>query len=129
MERPSEFPWGRILVLAPGDSFNASYIKRSLESFGVPVLHREGSPVEVFAALTGEDWASISGCIAVDVGPALFADIAQNARKVPCLFAGYHAGGWFPGPYAWMCPPFASYQVVETYLAMLTGTVSAAAKP
>lgn len=109
---------GKILLLAGPSSFAAGYIKRSLEFVGIPVLSPPGSASEAFAQLTEEDWASVIGCIAADVGPALFADITKGARFVPCLFVGSCCGGWFPGPYAWLTPPFAPFQILDALAAM-----------
>ena len=109
---------GKILLLAGPSSFTAAYLKRSLDFLGIPVLSPPGPPNEAFANLTPEEWNGVIGCIAADVGPALFADIAADARGIPCLFVGYSCGGWFPGPYAWLQPPFASYQLIETLRAM-----------
>lgn len=111
---------GKILLLAGPSSFIAGYIKRSLDFVGIPVLSPPGTPSEAFAALTEDDWASVTGCIAADVGPALFADIAKDARLIPCLFVGGCCGSWFPGPYAWLAPPLAPFQMLDALDAMLT---------
>ncbi len=103
-----------MLLLSGPDSFHAAYLKRSLEAFGIPTLSPPGSASQAFAALSPADWLSVSACIAVDLGKALFADLAERRQDVPFLFIGQQSGSWFPGPYAWLCPPFAAFQVVET---------------
>lgn len=109
---------GKILLLAGPSSFTAAYVRRSLDFLHIPVLSPPGPPSEAFAQLTAEDWRSVTGCIAADVGPALFADVTAEARRIPCLFVGCTCGGWYPGPYAWLKPPVASYQLVETLCAI-----------
>jgi len=120
VERPPSLEGGKVLILAGADSFTAAYVKRTLESIGVAVTTPAEPPRAAFTHLADEEWGSIIGCIAVDVGPALFADVEHCARAIPCLFVGSCCGGWFPGPYAWICPPVASYQVVEALGAMMT---------
>lgn len=115
----ASFGEGKILLLAGPSSFTASYIKRSLDFVGIQVLSPPGPPSEAFATLTPEDWASVVGCIAADVGPAMFADIVRDARAVPCLFVGSCCGGWFPGPYAWLTPPLAPFQMIDALQKML----------
>jgi len=29
------------------------------------------------------------------------------------VFVGQDPGDWFAGPYSWLCPPFAAFQVIE----------------
>jgi len=119
LERPPGLEGGKVLILASADSFTAAYVKRTLETVGVPVTVPSDPPNTAFVRLSAEEWSSIIGCIAVDVGPALFADVEHGARAIPCLFVGSCCGGWFPGPYAWICPPVASYQVVEALYALM----------
>ncbi|WP_116091399.1 hypothetical protein [Sphingomonas crusticola] len=119
MDRPTQLLAGRVLLLSPPDSFNAAYIRRSLQLCGVPVLTPPGPPTEAFANLSPDDWASITACVVVDLGRAMFADVSPKQRDVPFLFVGYEQGSWFPGPYSWLCPPFASYQVVDALTAMV----------
>ena len=127
MNAPASLREGKILLLAGPQSFNASYIKRSLDLFGVPVLAPPGSPTEAFSALSPTDWMSVTACIGVDLGQALFADLAQQRCDVPFLFVGYDPGAWFPGPYAWLCPPFAAYQVIELLGEMVAAASAAVA--
>jgi len=122
---PTHLRDGKVLLLAGPNSFNASYIRRSLDLFGVPVLAPPGPATEAFSQLSPADWMSVTACIAVDLGQALFADLAQQRRDVPFLFVGYDTGTWFPGPFGWLCPPFAAYQVIEM-LGEMVATASAA---
>jgi hypothetical protein len=110
---------GKILLLSEPGSFTAVYIRRYASLFGIPLIESSGDPRESFANLTAEDWESLCGCIAADVGPALYANIATGAKQIPCLFVGFAGGGWFPGPYAWLAPPFSSCQIIETLFAMM----------
>jgi hypothetical protein len=110
---PKEVERGKVLLLAQPESFSASYIRRCLEFWGIPVITPAGSPSEAFAQMSAEDWLSIWACVAVDLGQALFADLSREARSVPFLFVGAVPGAWFPGPYSWLAPPFASFQVLE----------------
>jgi len=119
LERPPGLKGGKVLILAGSDSFTACYVKRTLDLVGVPVTAPPEAPKAAFVRLSTEEWSSIIGCIAVDVGPALFADVERGARAIPCLFVGSCCGAWFPGPYAWICPPVASYQVVEALGAIM----------
>lgn len=124
MDVPVNLRDGKVLLLAEPGSFNASYIRHSLELFGVPVLAPAGRATDAFSTLSPADWLSVTACIGVDLGHALFVDMAQRRREVPFLFVGYDPGAWFPGPYAWLCPPFAAYQVIE----MLGEMVAAGSK-
>lgn len=140
MNRPADLRSGRVLLLSPPASFSAAYIRRSLQFCGIPVFTPEGDPVEAFAKLDDEAWKSISACVIVDLGRAPFADAEPQRAGVPFLFVGYEPEYWFPGPYSWLAPPFASHQVVDTLTAMMTSigstmnammdlTVPPAAKP
>ena len=115
---------GKILLLSPPGSFNAAYIRRSLEFFGIPVLAPAGPATEAYANLDPAEWLTISACVAVDLGKALFADLTQQ-RQVPFLFVGNDPGSWFPGAYSWLCPPFASFQVVDALTDMIAATGAA----
>jgi hypothetical protein len=125
MNAPVNLREGKVLLLAGPESFNAAYIRRSFEFFGVPVLAPPGPAAEAFATLSAADWTSITACVAVDLGQAQFADLSHQRRDVPFLFVGYDPSTWFPGPYAWLCPPFASYQVVEA-LGQMVGAATVA---
>jgi hypothetical protein len=120
MNRPANLLEGRVLLLSPADSFNAAYIRRSLQFCGIPVFTPPGPPIEAFANLTPEDWQSVTACVVVDLGRAMFADVSPQQRGVPFLFVGYEPGCWFPGPYSWLCPPFASHQVVDALTHMMS---------
>jgi hypothetical protein len=120
MNRPANLREGRVLLLSPPNSFSAAYIKRSLQFCGVPVFTPPGDPIEAFAALDAEEWKTVTACVAVDLGRAMFADVSQQQPGVPFLFVGYEPGYWFPGPYSWLAPPFASHQVVDALTAMMT---------
>ena len=125
MNAPVKLREGKILLLAGPESFNAAYIRRTLDFFGVPVLAPPGPASEAFASLDAADWLSITACVAVDLGQAVFADLQHQRSDVPFLFVGYTPGTWFPGPYAWLCPPFASYQVVEALGEMVNAATAA----
>ncbi len=102
-----------ILLLAQPDSFSAAYVRRSLEMTGVTVLAPDGPPERALAAIDPAEWASISACIAIDLGKALLDSLPPEQRDIPFVFIGQDPGEWFAGPYSWLCPPFAAFQVVE----------------
>jgi hypothetical protein len=124
MNAPFNLRQGNVLLLAEPDSFSASYIRRSLELFGVPVLAPQGAPEAALAALDPAEWMSVSACIAVDLGKAMFDALSPQQREIPFVFIGQDPGDWFAGPYSWLCPPFAAFQVVE----MLGEMVAAASR-
>lgn len=113
MNAPFSLRQGNVLLLAQPDSFSGSYIRRSLEMFGVPVLAPQGPPESALAGLDPAEWLSISACIAVDMGRAMFDSLSAQQREIPFVFVGQDPGDWFAGPYSWLCPPFAAFQVVE----------------
>jgi hypothetical protein len=113
MNAPFSLQQGNVLLLAEPDSFSAAYIRRSLEMFGVPVLAPEGPPESALASLDPAEWLSISACIAVDMGRTLLDALSPQQREIPFVFVGQQPGDWFAGPYSWLCPPFAAFQVVE----------------
>ena len=113
MNAPFSLRQGNVLLLAEPDSFSGSYIRRSLEMFGVPVLAPQGPPESALASLDPAEWLSISACIAVDMGRAMFDSLSAQQREIPFVFVGQHPGDWFAGSYSWLCPPFAAFQVVE----------------
>ncbi|WP_420139364.1 hypothetical protein [Sphingomonas sp.] len=128
MDGPAGLRAGRVLLLAPPGSFSAAYIKRSLQFYGVPVFTPTGDPIAAFAELDAEEWKTITACVVVDLGRALFADVTPQQPNVPFLFVGLEPGYWFPGPYSWLAPPFASHQVVDaltTMMATIGSTVNA----
>ena len=127
MEAPA-LPRGKILLLAGPNSFNAAYLRHSLHFFSVPVIAPGGTVQEALTSLTPEDWASISACLAVDVSPGQIADTVGKVHDIPCLFVGYDPGAWYLGPYAWLSPPFASYQVIDTITKMMETAMHARAK-
>lgn len=113
MNAPFSLRQGNVLLLAEPDSFSASYIRRSLEMFGVPVLAPKGPPEIALASLDPAEWLSVSACIAVDMGQAILDSLSAQQREIPFVFIGQNPGDWFAGPYSWLCPPFAAFQVVE----------------
>jgi hypothetical protein len=125
MNTPASLRQGKILLLAGPLSFNAAYIRRTLDFFGVPVLAPPGTAEEAFATLAPADWKSVTACVAVDLSHALFTDLSDRHKEVPFLFVGYDPVAWFAAPYSWLCPPFASYQVIETLSDMVTAAAAA----
>jgi len=119
MDRPGILREGRVLLLSAPGSFSAAYIRRSLQFWNIPVFTPPGDPVEAFSNLDAEEWKTVSACIAVDLGRAMFADVSPQQSKIPFLFVGYEPGSWFPGPYSWLAPPFASHQVVDALTSMM----------
>jgi len=113
MNAPFSLRQGNILLLAEPDSFSGAYIKRSLEMFGVPVIVPEGPPEAALASLDPAEWLSVSACIAVDLGRAWLDNLSAQQREIPFVFVGADPVDWFAGPYSWLCPPFAAFQVVE----------------
>jgi len=113
MNAPFSLRQGNVLLLAEPDSFSASYIRRSLEMFGVPVLVPEGPPENAIASLDPAEWLSVSACIAIDMSKAIYDGLSAQQRQIPFVFIGQDPGEWFAGPYSWLCPPFAAFQVVE----------------
>jgi len=113
LNAPFSLQQGNILLLADPGSFNASYIRRSLEMVGVSVVVPEGSLEEGLASLDPAEWLNFSACIAVDIGQAMLDTLAAQQRKIPFVFVGGDPGDWFGGPYSWLCPPFAAFQVIE----------------
>jgi hypothetical protein len=119
MNAPIDLRQGHILLLAEPDNFSAAYIRRSLEAFGVPVLAPEGPPAEALAGIDPAEWLHISACIAVDLGQAMFDAMSAQQRQIPFVFVGQDPGDWFAGPYSWLCPPFAGFQVIELLADMI----------
>ena len=113
MNAPFSLQQGNILLLADPGSFNASYIRRSLEMAGVSVVVPEGSLEEGLAGIDPTEWLNFSACIAVDIGKAMLDTLAAQQREIPFVFVGADPGDWFAGPYSWLCPPFAAFQVIE----------------
>lgn len=124
MNAPISLKKGNILLLAEPHSFSAAYIRRSLDAFGVPVIVPSGPPGETLASLDPAEWISVSACIAVDLSQALFETLAAQRRDIPFVFVGQDPGGWFSGPYSWLCPPFAAYQVVEALGEMVAASAA-----
>lgn len=124
MDRPVSLFEGRVLLLSPPDSFNAAYIRRSLQFWGVSVFTPAGRPTEAFSSLTLEDWQSVTACVAVDLDRAMFADVSTRQPGVPFVFVGHESGSWFPGPYSWLSPPFASHQVFDALTHMISAVGS-----
>jgi hypothetical protein len=122
MNAPFNLTQGNILLLAEPESFSAAYIRRSLEMLGIPVIAPAEPPAQALASLDPAEWMSISACIAVDLGQAMFEMLSVQARDIPCVAIGQDPGQWLAGPYSWLAPPFAAFQVVE----MLSGMVSSA---
>ena len=113
MNAPFSLRQGNILLLAEPDSFSAAYIRRSLEMAGVNVVALDGSPEMGLAGLDPAEWLNFSACIAVDIGQAMLDTLSAQRRDIPFVFVGADPGDWFAGPYSWLCPPFAAFQVIE----------------
>jgi hypothetical protein len=113
MNAPFSLTQGQILLLAEPQSFSAAYIRRSLELYGIKVIAPDVRPEQALASLDPAEWMSVSACIAVDLGQALFEMLSAQRREIPFIFVGQDPGAWFGGPYSWLCPPFAAFQVVE----------------
>ena len=113
MNAPVSLRKGSVLLLAEPHSFSASYIRRSLDAFGVPVIAPSGPPSEALASLEPAEWLAVSACIAVDLGQSLFETLAAQHQQIPFVFVGQDPGSWFSGSYSWLSPPFAAFQVIE----------------
>jgi len=113
MNAPFSLRQGNILLLAEPDSFSASYIRRSLEMAGVSVVALDGPPEMALSSVDPAEWLNFSACIAVDIGKALLDNLSAQQREIPFVFVGQDPGDWFAGPYSWLCPPFAAFQVIE----------------
>jgi len=113
LNAPFSLRQGNILLLAEPDSFSAAYIRRSLEMAGVNVVALDGSPEMALAGLDPAEWLNFSACIAVDIGKAMLDALSAERRDIPFVFVGADPGDWFAGPYSWLCPPFAAFQVIE----------------
>jgi len=113
MNAPFSLTQGQILLLAEPQSFSAAYIRRSLELYGIKVIAPEVRPEQALAGLDPAEWMSVSACIAVDLGQSLFEMLSAQRREIPFIFVGQDPSAWFSGPYSWLCPPFAAFQVVE----------------
>ena len=124
MNAPASLRQGKILLLAGPLSFNAAYIRRTLDFFGVPVLAPAGTAEDAFASLSPADWKSVTACVAVDLTHAMFTDLSEQHKEVPFLFVGYDPIAWLTAPYSWLSPPFASYQVIETLSEMVTAAAA-----
>jgi len=124
MNAPFSLRQGNILLLAEPDSFSASYIRRSLEMAGVSVVALDGPPEMALSSVDPAEWLNFSACIAVDIGKALLDNLSARQREIPFVFVGQDPGDWFAGPYSWLCPPFAAFQVIE----MLGDMVAAATR-
>ncbi|MDO6415824.1 hypothetical protein Q4F19_15640 [Sphingomonas sp. BIUV-7] len=111
------FP-GKVLLLSGQDSFNAAYIRRSLEFCGVSLVTATGVPEELATLVPEEDLASIVGCVAVDLTPEAGVALMAQTLPFPVLFVGGQAAPSLPGPYAWMHAPFASYQVIDRLMTL-----------
>ena len=46
-------------------------------------------------------------------GRAMLDTLSVQQRDIPFVFVGADPGEWFAGPYSWLCPPFAAFQVIE----------------
>lgn len=124
MYAPFSLKQGNVLLLAEPDNFSASYIRRSLEMAGVTVVAPDRSTEELLAGLDPTEWLNFSACIAVDIGKAILDTLAAQQREIPFVFIGADPVDWFAGPYSWLCPPFAGFQVIE----LLGDMVSAASR-
>ena len=113
MNAPFSLQQGNILLLADPGNFNAAYIRRSLEMVGVSVVVPDGTPDEALASIDPTEWLNFTACIAVDIGKAMLDTLSAQQQKIPFVFVGADPGDWFAGPYSWLCPPFAGFQVIE----------------
>ena len=113
MNAPFSLQQGNILLLADPESFSAAYIRRSLEMAGVSVVALDGPPETALAGIDPAEWLNFSACIAVDIGKAMLDTLSAQQRDIPFVFVGADPGDWFAGPYSWLCPPFAAFQVIE----------------
>ena len=124
MNAPIGLRQGNILLLAEPESFSAAYIRRSLEMAGVSVVTLDGPLETALASIDPAEWLNFSACIAVDIGKAMLDSLSAQQREIPFVFIGQDPGDWFAGPYSWLCPPFAAFQVIE----MLGDMVAAATR-
>jgi len=124
MNAPIGLRQGNILLLAEPESFSAAYIRRSLEMAGVSVVTLDGRLETALASIDPAEWLNFSACIAVDIGKAMLDSLSAQQREIPFVFIGQDPGDWFAGPYSWLCPPFAAFQVIE----MLGDMVAAATR-
>jgi hypothetical protein len=110
---PTSLQAGKILLLSGYGNFNVSYIRRSLELCGVPilvaVLDTTGNPAD----LSLVDTESVIGCVAVDLPQELVAALRERYPRFPLLCVSSYFGMPVPDVVGWMCAPFASYQVIE----------------
>lgn len=113
MNAPFSLRQGNVLLLAEPDSFSAAYIRRSLELAGIVVVALDGPPETALAGIDPAEWLNFSACIAVDLGQAMLDALSAQKREIPFVFIGADPGEWFNGPYSWLCPPFAAFQVIE----------------
>lgn len=113
MNAPFSLNQGNILLLSRPESFSATYIRRSLELYGIPVVAPEGTPEQALASLDPTEWLNFSACIAVDFSRALSEKLSAQRREIPFIFIGDDPGQWFGGVYSWLAPPFAAFQVME----------------
>lgn len=125
MNAPFDPGQGNILLLAEPESFSAAYIRRSLEMFGVSVIVPAGRPEQALASFDPAQWMSVSACIAIDLGQAALETLSMHRREIPFVIVGQDPGQWLTGPYRWLCPPFAAFQVVELLGQMLTSASAA----
>jgi len=113
MNAPFGLNQGNILLLSQPESFSAAYIRRSLEMCGISVVVPDGTPEQALASIDPSEWLNFSACIAVDLGQALLELLPTQRDNLPFLFIGENPGQWFGGPYSWLAPPFAAFQVME----------------
>lgn len=113
MNAPFGLNQGNILLLSRPESFSAAYIRRSLEMCGIVVVVPDGTPEQALASLDPAEWLNFSACIAVDLGRTLVDMLPEQHRALPFVFIGEDPGQWFGGPYSWLTPPFAAFQVME----------------
>jgi hypothetical protein len=110
---PTTLAPGKILLLSGHGNFNATYIRKSLEFCGVPiivaVLDGTGLPADV----SPEGMESVIGCVAVDLRPDVVQALGERHPHFPMLCVGSYFGMPVPDVVSWMCAPFASYQVIE----------------
>lgn len=125
MNAPFSLNQSNILLLSRPESFSAAYIRRSLELCGIPVVVLEGTPEQALASLDPAEWLNFSACIAVDLGQAFLNMLPVQGRDLPFVFIGEDPGQWFGGPYRWLAPPFAAFQVMEILGDMIARTSAA----
>jgi hypothetical protein len=117
---PTSLMGGKILILSNPGNFNAAYIRRSFELCGVPLIiatpNEAGSPT----AFSLADVEAVVACVAVDLLPEEVKALAAKYPLFPMLVVGNYFGLAVPDVTRWMSAPFASYQVIERLIGLLS---------